>query len=98
MGEELFKVAVLLIAMGLIYSFTKNRKNAFVFGIIACMMIFGAIHLPSYNNNLFQCLFGVGIGCFIHLYPYIKTKNVVNSYLTHILIDLSILSLTLIPH
>lgn len=93
MAEELFKVSVLLIGMSLIYYFTKNRKNSLVFGIFASMMIFGLIHLTAYNNNLFQCVFIIGIGSIIHLYPYLKTKNVVNSYITHITIDLSVMAL-----
>ena len=92
-AEELFKVSVLLIAMALIYYFTKNRKNALVFGIFASMILFGLIHLTAYNYNLFQCIFIIGIGSIIHLYPYIKTKNVVNSYLVHITIDLSLMAL-----
>lgn len=92
-AEELFKVSVLLIAMALIYYFTKNRINALVFGIFASMILFGLIHLTAYNYNLFQCIFIIGIGSIIHLYPYIKTKNVVNSYLVHITIDLSSMAL-----
>ena len=98
-GEELFKVSVLLIGMGLIYYFTKNRKNALVFGTFVCMMLFGLIHLTAYNNNLFQCLFYIGLASIIHLYPYLKTKNVVNSYIVHIMIDLTITAMMLlIPH
>ena len=91
-GEELFKVSVFLIGMGLIYYFTKNRKNALVFGIFASMIIFGLMHLHAYNNNLFQCLFLIGFGSFFHLYPYLKTKNVVNTYILHVIIELTFFS------
>ena len=66
-------------------------------------MLFGLIHLSSYDNNLFQCIFIIGIGTIIHLYPYLKTKNFVNTYFTHIIIDLGVLTLitlamTFLPH
>ena len=93
MGEELFKVSVLLISMGVIYKFTKNRKNTMIFGTFICMMLFGLIHLTAYNYNIFQCLILIGLGSIIHLYPYIKTKNIVNSYLVHILIDLTFMTM-----
>lgn len=92
MAEDFFKVSILLIGMGLIYNFTKNRKSALVFGVFASMMIFGLAHMTSYDNNLFQCVVTIGIGTVIHLYPYLKTKNFVNTYITHIIIDLGVLT------
>lgn len=96
MGEELFKVSVLLIAMGLIYYLTKNRKSALVFGAFASMMLFGLIHLTSYGNDIYQCIFIIGVGSIFHLFPYIKTKNVFNSYIVHIMLDMSTMLLILI--
>ena len=103
MAEDFFKVSILLIGMGLIYHFTKNRKNALVFGTFASMMIFGLTHLNSYDYNLFQCVVTIGIGSIFHLYPYLKTKNFVNTYFTHIIIDLGILTfvnigMNFLPH
>ncbi|RAP52921.1 MAG: hypothetical protein BZ138_02130 [Methanosphaera sp. rholeuAM270] len=91
MAEDIFKVSILLIAMALIYYFTKNRKTALISGILASMVIFGLIHMGSYNNNLYQCIAIIGMGTVIHLYPYLKTKNIFNTYFTHIIIDLGIL-------
>jgi len=92
MAEDIFKVSILLIAMGLIYYFTKNRKTALVSGIIVSMLLFGLIHMGAYDNNLYQCIAIIGIGTVIHLYPYLKTKNIFNTYFTHIIIDLGILT------
>lgn len=94
LGEELFKVSVLLLAMGLFYYFTKNRKNTLVLGTIVCMILFGFIHLSAYEYNVVQCMLVIGLGSIVHLYPYIKTKNVVNSYILHVLIDISFMLLT----
>lgn len=86
-GEELFKVTILLLFMAIMYGFTKDRKNSVIVGTIVCCILFGLLHLRVYGFNLIVCLLVGGVGCLIHLYPYLKTKNIVNSYLTHILID-----------
>ena len=87
-GEALIKVIVFLISMGLIYHFIKDRKISVIVSIAVACIVFGLVHLGSYDGNIVQCLLVIGLGCVIHFYPYIKTKNIVNSYLTHLLIDL----------
>ena len=86
-GEELFKFAILIMAMAFVYGFTKNRKTSVAVGIIVCCIVFGLLHLRAYGFNIVVCLLIGGIGCVIHLYPYLKTKNLSNSYITHVLID-----------
>ena len=90
MSEELVKVISLLLVMGLIYYFTTNRKTSVIVAIIVSCTVFGLLHLPTYGFNVIQCLIAVGAACIIHLYPYLKTKNIVNSYITHVLIDLTL--------
>ena len=87
MGEELFKFTVFIVIMALIYHFTKNRKSSMICGIVITCIAFGLVHIGAYGN-LLQCLLVIGLGCIIHFYPYLKTKNVTNSYLTHVIIDL----------
>lgn len=88
MAEELVKVISLIGFMALIFKFTANRKNSMIAGVILCCIFFGLLHLKTYDFNVVYCLLGVGLGCIIHLYPYLKTKNIMNSYFTHIAIDL----------
>ena len=88
MAEELVKVITFLLFMTLIFKYTENRRTSMTMGIILCCIVFGLLHLRAYAFNLVVCLLIVGVGCIIHLYPYLKTKNIVNSYLTHIMIDL----------
>lgn len=87
-GEELIKVIVFLLSMGLIYHIIQDRKISVIVSIAVACIVFGLVHLESYDGNIVQCLLVIGLGCVIHFYPYIKTKNIVNSYLTHLLIDL----------
>ena len=89
-GEEFFKLIALVLGMGAAYGITKDRKKSIIMGTVFCCIIFGLIHMSTYDYNIPQCLLLIGIGCAIHLYPYLKTKNLTNSYLTHILIDLMV--------
>lgn len=87
LGEELFKVIILLIVMFLVYKFTNKRKLSMVCGVIISLLIFGLVHYNAYNGALLQIIFTIGLGSFIYFFAYLKTKNVMVSYITHILID-----------
>ena len=85
LGEEFFKIILLILIMFLIYRFTENRKLSIVIAAIFTMMAFGSVH-QSYGP-LIQVLLVQGLGSIFDLYAYIKTKNVLVSYLAHILFD-----------
>ena len=88
LGEELFKFTIFILAMALTFKFTQKRKTSVIVGIAVCCIIFGLIHLESYGWNLIQCLAIIGLGTVITTYPYYKTKNITNSYILHLMIDL----------
>ena len=87
MGEELYKLLVFLIVMALVYRFTNRRKIAMICGIIVAIFSFGLLHYSAYAGNLAQIIFVIGLGSLIYLYAYLKTKNIVVSYMVHLLID-----------
>ena len=87
MEEELFKVILLILLMAAIYYFTKNKKTAVILGVFLNLMIFGLCHLSAYNGNVIQCIVVIGLGSFFNLYVYLKTKNIVNSFIVHVLYD-----------
>lgn len=87
-GEELFKVSLLLCIMALIYHFSENRRLSVVISTLFVMLVFGLMHLPAYNMNFIQSLLLIGLGAIFDLFPYLKTKNVTNSYIVHVLIDI----------
>ena len=86
-GEELFKIFMLLIGMYVIYKITKNRGLAIGLALIISMSIFGVAHSRAYNGKILQVLLIQGFGAFFNLYAYMKTKNVIVSYIVHIFID-----------
>lgn len=85
MGEELFKIVLLIIAMSIIYHFTKNRKLSIIISSIITMTTFGIAHYQY--GPLIQILLVQGLGSIFDLYAYLKTKNVLVSYLAHLLYD-----------
>lgn len=87
MEEELFKVILLILLMAAIYFFTKNKKTSVVLAVILNLIIFGLCHLSAYNGNVVQCIVVIGLGSFFTLFVYLKTKNIVNSYIVHVLYD-----------
>ena len=88
LGEELFKFTIFILTMATTFNFTKNRKLSVIFGIIVTCIIFGLVHLGAYNGNLIQCIALIGLGTVITTYPYYKSKNITNSYILHLMIDL----------
>lgn len=86
-GEELFKIFMLLIGMYVIYKITENRGLAIGLALIVSMSIFGVAHSRAYNGKILQVLLIQGFGAFFNLYTYMKTKNVIVSYILHLFID-----------
>lgn len=46
-GEELFKIILLILAMSLIYHFSKNRKLSIGISMIITMIVFGFAHVSA---------------------------------------------------
>lgn len=88
LGEEFFKVFILLIAMYLVYKITGNRNMSIFIGIIASMIIFGLAHYDAYDGKILQILLVQGFGSIFEYYAYLKTKNILVSYLIHLIQDL----------
>ena len=87
-GEEFFKVFILLILTYVVYRFTNNRSLSPFTGIIGTLVIFGLIHFQAYSGRILQILLIQGFRSIFDLYAYMTTKNIVISYIIHILIDL----------
>lgn len=54
--------------------------------MIVTMIAFGTAHAGTYGT-LLQVLLIQGLGSIFDLYAYIKTKNVLVSYIAHVLFD-----------
>ena len=87
LGEEFFKILLLLTIMHVVYKTTNNRGLSITLGVIGTLFIFGIIHSSAYSGRILQILLIQGLGSIFDLYGYMKTKNVVVSYIIHVIID-----------
>lgn len=86
-GEEFFKIFLLLFVMYVIYRITHKRSPALYVGIIVTLLVFGIIHAGAYSGKIVQIILVQGFGSIFALYPYLKTKNMINSYILHLIVD-----------
>lgn len=87
MGEEFFKIFMLLIIMYAVYKSTGNRDMSIGIGIVGSLFLFGMSHYSAYSGRVLQILMVQGCGSIFNLYAYMKTKNVLVSYVLHLIID-----------
>ena len=86
-GEEFYKIFLLLIVMYLVYKYTRNRSLSIYVGIIVTLVVFGLTHWVAYDGRILQILLIQGFGSIFDLYAYMKTKNFFVSYILHLFID-----------
>lgn len=88
-GEELFKTNMLLGIMMVVFRKTGNRKLGMVVGTAVCLAIFGIAHMGAYGGKVLQILLIQGAGSIICVFAYLKTKNMLVTYVAHVLIDVT---------
>ncbi len=86
-GEELFKTNMLLGILLLLFRRSGNRKSAVVIATFVTLLVFGLAHYAAYGS-LLQILLIQGLGSIICVFAYLKTKNMLVTYVAHLLIDL----------
>jgi hypothetical protein len=96
-GEE---VVTLLPFLALLYGLTNRfgvgRKGAIVGAWLISSLLFGLIHLPTYDWNLIQCIVVIGSARMVLTLPWILTKNVWVSSGAHIVNDWLLFSMSLL--
>lgn len=95
MGEELIKLIPFLFFMRLIYKYSDNRKLAIVGSMLIVMVCFGLLHAADFKS-IVSVLLLQGLGSIFEFYGYIKTKNVLISYITHLCTDALVFALILL--
>jgi len=96
-GEE---VVTLLPFLALLYGLTNRfgvgRKGAIVGAWLISSLLFGLIHLPTYDWNLIQCIVVIGSARMVLTLPWILTKNIWVSTGAHIVNDWLLFTLSLL--
>ena len=87
-GEEVVTVLPFLALMAaLTQGFGVGRRGAVVGAWLVSSLLFGLIHLPTYDWNLVQCIVVIGTARMVLTLPWILTKNIWVSTGAHIVND-----------
>lgn len=82
----------------MLQAFTKGfgvgRKGGIIGAWLITSLIFGLIHLPTYDWNLIQCIVVIGSARMVLTLPWILTKNLWVSTGTHIINDRLLFSMS----
>lgn len=96
-GEELITILPFLAIMYLCTSvFKMGRKGSVLWAWVITAVIFGLLHLPTYDWNLMQVLLTISLARLVLSLAYIKTKNIWVSTGAHILNDWALFSFPLL--
>ncbi|WP_321387360.1 CPBP family intramembrane glutamic endopeptidase [uncultured Enterococcus sp.] len=91
LGEEFLAILPFLAVLHIsTMKFGWERRKGILIGWIISSILFGLLHLPTYDWNLLQCIFVIGGSRMILTLPYIQTKNLWISYFVHYLYDMLI--------
>lgn len=86
MGEELVKFIPFIFFLRLCYKYSNNRKLSIIISMILVMVFFGFLHAMDFKS-IVSVLLLQGAGSIFEFYGYIKTKNILISYITHLCTD-----------
>jgi hypothetical protein len=97
LGEELVTLLPFLAVLTLLSSgFGVGRRGAIIGAWLVSSLLFGLIHLPTYDWNLVQCIAVIGTARLVLTLPWILTKNIWVSTGAHIINDWLLFTLTLV--
>lgn len=90
-GEELITILPLLAVLWLCVSrFGLSRRRALVIAVIVSTLLFAALHLPTYDWNVVQCLGTIGTARLVLTLAYVLTRNLWVSVTAHVANDWSL--------
>lgn len=96
-GEEVLTIIPFLAIMYFVYKkLGWSRKSAIIWAWILSSIMFGMMHLPSYDWNWVQCIVVIGSARLILSLAYFKTKNLWVSAGAHIINDWTIFGITVL--
>ena len=95
MGEEIIKFVPFIFFLRILYKYTDNRKLSVIASMLLVMAFFAFLH--SFEPKYFLFAFCVqGLGSIFEFIGYIKTKNILVSYITHLCTDVFIFTMIIL--
>lgn len=95
LGEEFIKFIPLMFFLRVLYKYTNNRKLSIIISVALVMLMFASMHAFNYVM-LIYAVFIQGFGSIFEFYGYIKTKNIIVPFLSHLFTDEFILLMVLL--
>ena len=97
LGEELVTLLPFLALLTLLTARLRvGRRRAVVVAWVVTSLLFGLLHLPTYDWNLVQCVVVIGTARMVLTLAWILTKNVWVSTGAHVLNDWFLFALSLV--
>ncbi|SEI92326.1 CPBP family intramembrane glutamic endopeptidase [Demequina mangrovi] len=97
LGEELITILPLLALLSvLVRRYRWNRRVALATAWIATAVMFGLMHLPTYDWNVLQCLAYIAVARVLLTLAFVVTRNLWVSTGAHIVNDWAMFSVPLI--
>ncbi|MFV0557891.1 MAG: type II CAAX prenyl endopeptidase Rce1 family protein [Enterococcus sp.] len=87
LGEELLVLVPFSLIATHLAKNGKGNQGTLVLLVLASSLIFGALHLPVYQWNWAQAVIAVGLVRTFFTYAYLKSKNILPAFATHLLYD-----------
>lgn len=95
MSEELIKFIPFMFFMRVVYKYSNNRKLSVILSMFIVMIFFAGLHALDFKMFIFA-IFIQGFGSIFEFIGYIKTKNILISYITHLCTDVFIFILIIL--
>lgn len=87
-GEEIIVILPLIILVSLLVHKTKiSKKIAVVIATIVTAIMFGSLHLPTYQWNLFQCFGIIALSRVPFTIASLKSDSIISGIICHISYD-----------
>lgn len=91
LGEELITILPFLALLSLFHGrLGLSRRAAIIGAWVISALVFGALHLSTYNWNLAQALLVIGSSRLVLTVPYLLTKTIWASFIAHLTLDWSL--------
>ena len=96
-GEEVITILPFLaLLQWLVGGLGVGRRRAIIAAWLVSSVVFGLAHLPTYDWNVVQCVFVIGVARLVLTLPWIMTKNIWVSTGAHIINDWSLFGLAVL--
>lgn len=96
LGEELVTILPLLVLLTLLYRSGMRRGPAIAIAWVATALMFGALHLPTYQWHVGQALLVIGTARLVLTGVYLLTRNLWASTIAHVVSDWSMMGLVML--